>query len=185
MSTPTFLGSAVLDLFKAGGPANVSRFVVPIVVDPVESVLRTGLRADVVEERLEVVHPLVADGDPASAVVLPSREPWSDTTLPHVVPGGPFGRSSLPVSGAKVADIRFGSLGRQFTGQASARLDTSASDICAVGHRGSTTVALAQPPGDSTICASVVGTFDDNDPAEALSGEVYESHESMIPKVEG
>lgn len=62
--------SLVVLLLKLSGPAHVTRFVVSFDVDAVErAVLRS--RADVREERPEIVQPLVAHLDAASAVTMP------------------------------------------------------------------------------------------------------------------
>lgn len=65
-----FHAATITALLDSRGPDAVSGFVTAIIVAPLKSVKRTGLRPHVAQERSEIVGPLSAHGDSAQRVVL-------------------------------------------------------------------------------------------------------------------
>lgn len=76
------IASLVTALFIVSRPADVARFVVPVLIwVAINTVLRRRSFADIAEERCERMPPAFTDHDSTSAVVRPCFNPWVSASL--------------------------------------------------------------------------------------------------------
>jgi hypothetical protein len=80
----------VATLFCRKSPPNISRLVVPIVIDPVERVLARWSPTHIREKRTVGFNPHSAYGDPASSISMELRISRIQTAPKHMAPGTVF-----------------------------------------------------------------------------------------------
>lgn len=90
----SFVSPLVSYLFFGRGPAYVARFIVSVVVDAVDAVLRGRFRTNVGYKRLKTITPFFAHGDAPTAVTRPRFSARVMTTLLRMFPATVF-RSSV------------------------------------------------------------------------------------------
>lgn len=84
--SPSLVGT----LFRPGGPATVARFVIPFIVDAVQSFTRRT-RPHIGQEIVKLL-PALANGNAAATIVLEMNVPRLRTTYSHAKPGLVFRR---------------------------------------------------------------------------------------------
>lgn len=89
--------TTVVCLFFGGRPAHVSGFVMAVVVDAIQRMIRGWSWAHIGQKGGEVLRPLATDADPPCAVALPRRVPRIATSLFHATPSPVF-RSQHPTT---------------------------------------------------------------------------------------
>jgi hypothetical protein len=162
------IGSGVVRLLNVGGPSDVPRLVVPVVVDPVKRVSQRRTWTYGAEKGGKVVQPFVAHPDSAPAIVRPSLVSGVRTThlgsTPRMVLRRPR-QSMCPLSG-----------GRQFRVQATTTLGVAASKTPSRHPRTSSTSTKALP------YISFVDVTNGCEAPERLAGEVdkFSSHLGLI-----
>ena len=161
--------STIVILHRPSSPAHVAGFVVAVVVDAVQRQGRIWLRSDVCEKRGEVVQPLIAHSDAASAVVFPLLKRRVGASFSRIHPRPMFWSASESVN-----EIAFNRpLFHHFSTQASARLRMAALQRTALNLRhGRSTVADRAPRRHPERCS---GTSSDGQAPVAFSSSIMQS----------
>ena len=82
--------SAVAMLLAPRRPATIPRFIVPVVVDPVDRMIRARSTAHIREERRERRTPALTDGNTSPAVTVEPIALWIQASLLQRLPGPVF-----------------------------------------------------------------------------------------------
>lgn len=120
--SPLRTRAAVQALLRTCRPAHVAGFVIPIVVDAVDRMLRRWPPPDMREKRGEGFSPFSADGNPAPAVVRESLVLRVVAAFSHALPTQVFSRDAMLPRITMDKAWRMGSdaLSRQFTAKTAA-----------------------------------------------------------------
>ena len=156
----------VVHLLALRGPATVARFVVAVAVDAVKRVALWSF-AHVVQERTEVVQPLVAHADAAPAVERVGALSWVTTSFLGVSPRDVRRGESADASGTvlHVAGRSIRSL------VAAATPSVAATQVFAVLAGDGAALAPHTPEGAALRDGRIA--FDDGEFAESLAGKVF------------
>lgn len=151
--------SPVGGLLLGRGPANITWFVVPVVVDPVEAMTSRRARANVSVETCEGFRPWAVDMNPTASIRRPAL---ILTPGKHSDPDAVSGRLAHAVSlGSSV------SLAETFCADASATVSGTLAKVDAVNDLCSSTIATAQVPRSPV---SLICEFDHGEASESRPG---------------
>lgn len=165
------LWATVCQLLAKRGPADVSGSIVPIVVDPVDTVLLTWPQADGSKEINKGVSPARADLDAATAIVLPACGLRVRATLDHRSPNGMFRRLGS-LSAMTMFDFpRVAKLSGQFGVQATATPTFSSPERSAVHAPDSSALTTAAP---IHRLPTLLGLTKNPPSSETSAGDVFE-----------
>lgn len=158
-----FIPSAVVCLDALRCPSDVSGFVVPVVVDSVNGMLRRGSRANVFPEHEEVLAPFWGDRYSTPSVVVEERVFGVVASLEQIGPNLPLWTFTESVLGS------IGAGG--FDGVATTRLRVTTSQAPDEDKGDVPAIASAL---DAAVLASVFWAVSDyKKSSESLSGQVY------------
>jgi len=98
-----FVFAAIVCLFCLCCPSTVPGLIVPVVVDSVERVVKSGTLAHIFPERLKGIQPPFADCDSALAVPIESGGVWPQAPIFHAVPRSVCWSAGFAVGNAAIA----------------------------------------------------------------------------------
>lgn len=162
------VGTLVARLRFGVCPAAVARFVVPVIVDPINRVPRGWLSTHVPKKRGVRVAPFLTHHDPAPAVVLEHLIRRVVTAFFRVRPRAILRRHLGSLR--RIAVLKRAG-GHHIVREASATAHLPEAKGIAADNMCVATVALTQPGG--TLKAIHAATFYDDEPAESLTGDVF------------
>jgi hypothetical protein len=160
----------IIILNKFVSPSHVARFVIAVIVDAVERMLRRWSLADIGNKSSKII-PLFANMDTATTVLFKRFGRWNETAAAHVAPNDiqwmlrhsmfacPFGRSFLSETTA-----RFGCASHQTAG-------------LNVPHRS----AIAMTSPNRGLTWFVAEKFNGCPTAKSASSDIYEGRHGSLP----
>jgi hypothetical protein len=139
-------------------PAAIRRFIVAVIVDALDGMLRTWFAPHVGKEA-GIVEPPRADRNASGSIVLVGRAAWRGASTPHRYPSEPFGRSTGLAVRLSVAEF--------FSTQTSAGASSSTPKVVAESEDRFLTVTDTPP-------VSMANVFHRDEAAEPLVCDVNE-----------
>ena len=171
--------SAIARLFGAGCPSHVARFVIAVVVDPINRQFRRWPAAHITKELRKTGTPFRADRDPAAAVIPERPVFWIVASAQHARPDHEFLGFRLVSPGIAMKFSGAPSL----TPRASARGRFAIPQIAAKYMIRLTAIAATQPV--RTLSPRQLGAIQYGPTAESLSGQVNQSHDISYVMLHG